>query len=58
MIDLIAMELPATLRFLQPGWIIFHLTVIPVVFVLGMALGRRSMTQKSGSLGASPGTGY
>ncbi len=59
MIDLIAVDLPRTMQFLQPGWIILHLSAIPLVFVLGMAFGKRRMPATgSGSLGTSPGTGY
>ena len=49
MFELLAVDLPKTFQFLQPGWIVLHLCAIPLVFVLGMAVGRR---------GLSPSTGY
>jgi hypothetical protein len=47
--DILAVELPRTLHFLQPGWFVLHIISIPLVFVLGMAVARR---------GLAPGTGY
>ena len=52
---MLAVDLPKTLQFLQPGWFILHLSAIPLVFVLGMALGRRN-TMRAGSTGTQFGT--
>ncbi len=52
---ILAVDLPKTMQFLQPGWFILHLSAIPLVFVLGMALGRRG-TIRSGSTGTQFGS--
>jgi hypothetical protein len=51
-IELLAVELPRTFQFLQPGWLALHLVAIPVIFVVGMAVGRR----KSSYPGTYPST--
>jgi hypothetical protein len=49
MLELAAnLQLPETLRFLNPGWFILHLCAIPLVFLIGMAVGRK------GAFGQSP----
>ena len=42
MYELLAVDLPRTMQFLQPGWFVLHLAAIPIVFIIGMAVGRKT----------------
>jgi len=48
MFEILAVDLPRTLQFLQPGWFVLHLTAIPVVFIIGMAVGRKTAYRAPG----------
>lgn len=47
MLELLAVELPGSMRFLQPGWWVFHLAVIPLIFVLGMVAAKRGFDPRT-----------
>ena len=46
MIEMLAMNLPEPLQFLNRGWWITHLVAIPVVFLLGMASCKKCKSNK------------
>jgi hypothetical protein len=54
MLEIVAVELPSSMHFLQPGWWVFHLVVIPLIFVLGLAAGRRGAL--AGDMGTARGS--
>jgi hypothetical protein len=45
----LALTLPDTLRFGNVGWFILHLCAIPLVFLIGMALGKKQAVEKGGA---------
>jgi hypothetical protein len=50
MLDLaLNIQLPETLQFLNPGWIILHLVAAPTVFLIGMAVGKRRQGKTAGA---------
>lgn len=40
-LPIVGLVLPEPLQFLNYGWFIVHLLAIPVVFLIGMAVGKK-----------------
>jgi hypothetical protein len=58
MLELAAsIQLPETLQFLNPGWFVLHLCAIPLVFLIGLAVGRRRLPGMAPGAAPRLGTG-